>query len=759
MMRKKDRQQLWLVPQPGEGRHQRVAEVAVRGLSQRLVPYALPDEFADVASAGSPVRVPIGRGKRVTDGLCVRISEQPWEQTRKPLLSAEPGVPWLSPTLVELGLWIGSYYVCSAWKTFRALLPAPLRKAATREVRYLVRTDQPVERRLTSGQAAVLAMLEDGERPRQVVLREAGVSAAVVNGLRKRGLIDAVTREESRPADELIWQSRDEDTPADRFMLTAAQEAALARITAHQEPLTAFRVFLLFGVPGSGKTEVYVRAIRRALAAGRQAILVIPEIALATQVVERLARRFPRVAVLHSQLRPRQRALTLHAIAAGQVDVVIGTRTAVFAPCPNLGLIVVDEEQEGSLKNLAAPFYHARDVAIKRGQLEDVPVVLGSATPALETWHNAQQREHYERLDLPDRVAGATVPTARAVLAPSANQATEGGLLAGELWHELEATVAHGHQAILLHNRRGYALYLRCEQCGTLVSCERCGAHLVFHQPQNVLKCHRCGWQRDVPAACPDNTCNGPLQRTGLAIQRLEEELRQRLPEVRLLRLDSDTMRKREQYEAALADFENGAADVMLGTQMVAKGLDFPRVRLVGVIDADAALNLPDFRASERVFQLLVQVVGRAGRREGQSLALVQTEQPRHPVITAALRQDYAAFASQELELRKRFFYPPYSRLVRLVLADPRPHQAQQAAQDLAMKLEPLARRISAWLRIDPAEACIVPRMRDMLRYQVLIRSTESRSLATLFEQARSEKLLHPRVQRFTIDVDAQNLL
>ena len=324
---------------------------------------------------------------------------------------------------------------------------------------------------------------------------------------------------------------------------------------------------------------------------------------------------------------------------------------------------------------------------------------------------------------------------------------------------QIDDTLAAGQQVILLHNRRGYAVHLRCRQCGLAVSCERCGCHLVYHRYDRALKCHRCGARTAVPPSCLDDTCAGRLVQTGQAIQRLEEDLRRRFPQARLQRLDSDTMRRREDYRAALRAFESGEADILLGTQMVAKGLDFPRVRLVGVIDADAALSLPDFRASERVFQLVVQVVGRAGRRDGPSLALVQAAERPPAVMRYALRLDYARFADEELQFRARLGYPPATRLVRLVCADARPNRACQTAELLAERLTTLAGRIDADLRVDPAEPCIISRTRGWLRYQVLVRGRHGNTAQQLLHTAVRDRLFPPRVQRFTIDVDPIDLL
>ncbi len=736
--------------------------MAVNAPATRLYSYAVPDALADATHPGALLRVPFGRGRRTVEGLCVRVTPQAWDHTRRAVVEAQAGPPWLSPTLVELGLWVSDYYVCSPWRTFAALLPASVRQPRLRNVTYLRVTGATPDRKLTTRQAGLLAAVGTGEIEQATALRQAGVRAGTLRTLRQQGLVECTVRREPAPPRAAESAAQADSAPAecheDRFALTPGQQAALERVCGALGDAGRFRVFLLFGVPGSGKTEVYVRAMRAVAQAGRQAILLIPEIALATQIVDRLARRFSRVAVLHSQLPVRVRRDTLAAIAGGQIDVVIGTRTAVFAPCPRLGLIVVDEEQEGSFKNLAAPFYHARDVAIKRGQIEHVPVVLGSATPALETWQNAQKRAHFELLRLPQRVPGARLPEVGQIHGGDRETASSSALLSPDLQMQIQHTLQAKQQCILLHNRRGYAVYLRCTRCGLAVRCERCGSHLVYHQSEGRLKCHRCGLQAPVRDRCLDDSCGGRLERTGLAIQRLEEELRRLFPEARLLRLDSDTMRRREDYRAALQGFEAGAADIMLGTQMVAKGLDFPCVRLVGVIDADATLALPDFRAGERVFQLIVQVVGRAGRREGASLALVQTTQRPAPVIVHALRLDYEAFAKSELDARRRFGYPPFTRLARLVCADARPGRARAAAERLAEGLRTQAGRIHAALRIDPAEPCVVPRLREMFRWQVLVRGPRDTSVQRLLHQAAAEKQLAPQVQRFTVDVDPLDL-
>lgn len=751
------RQQLWLLHQEGRSRESRVAEVALRLRTHKLYTFEVPEALQDEVAPGALLEVPQRRGSKPILGWCVGVSTRPYSHTRQSVRAVAQPPTVLDAQLIELALWIAHYYHCPPAQVIDAIVPAPVRNAKP-AVRKLLRAKPAADTSgLTEKQVALLNILRATPRSRKDACAAAGVTPAVLRKLLEADLVEEVTERVAPPT--AVPASSDEPpfkfVPEDEFALTPGQSAAINALTSAGGE---FRACLLFGVPGSGKTEVYVRAMQHMIASGRQCIVVVPEIALATQVVERLAQRFRRAVVLHSRLTGKHRRETLHAIKAGRIDVVIGTRTAVFAPCPALGLIVVDEEQESSLKNLQAPFFHARDVALKRAQLLKIPCVLGSATPSLETWFNATQHKHFTRLVLPERVPGAILPTAKLISAePSAF--ADAPILSRPLLDAIQQTLADREQVILLHNRRGYATLLRCQRCGLVVRCERCATQLVFHAPGNELKCHRCGWKRSVPEHCLDDTCSGPLVRSGMAIQRLEEELKRRFPEARLQRLDSDAMKHREDYAAALTRFTAREADILLGTQMVAKGLDFPAVRLVGVLEADASLSLPDLRANESTFQLLMQVVGRAGRSSGESLALLQAENTRHHVLQAAIKLDYPAFADHELTLREAVREPPYARLIRLVLLDPKSERAAPAAEQLAQSLRAIAARIHADIRVDDAMPCVIPRLRELLRYQVLIRLPRALNPGRFLDEARAGKLLNPRVARFTIDVDPVELM
>lgn len=756
---KKADQQLWLVPRSGEVQTGLLVEVAVCLPTFTKYSYTAPQEWAGRLAPGVAVRVPYGRAGRVVDGFVTSIGAHDYQQTLRPIESIIDETSILTPELVQLAEWVAEYYVHPPGLVLDGLVPQMVRERGLRRVRMVqAMTAKEIDGTpATPRRQRVLDALAAGEMEAGALRKQTGISAALLRKLQVDGLVRVESKRvpvEEAPTANSTPDLAQANCPEDHFTLTSDQKAALDQILEAANVERAFRALLLFGVPGSGKTEVYVRAIRAVIAAGRQALLIVPEIALVTQLIERLARRFPSVAVLHGQLAARPRRDTLLAIKSGAAQVVIGTRTAVFAPFANLGLIVVDEEQESSLKNIAAPYYHARDVAIKRAQTAGVPVVLGSATPALETWHNAHSLPHFRLLRLPTRVPGAALPAARLVRNESPPEGGPPPLLSETLRTAIRKRLESNEQVILLQNRRGYAPILRCEKCHLTLRCDRCGLHLIYHRVNDLLRCHHCGWQRAVPPHCLDDTCRGKLLQLGPGIQRVEEELARAFPQARVLRLDRDTMRRAQDYRAALASFERGEADVLIGTQMVAKGLDFPRVSLVGILDADAMLAQPDLRAAERAFQLLMQTIGRAGRRSGASEAFVQCEQPNQPVLEAAARLDYEGFAAYELDLRKALHDPPFTRLCRIVLSDASLARVRKAAEELVLRLREQAGQIHAGLRIDSPGPCPISRLRGLNRWQVFIRAPRAGLAQQLLAVLRSEKQMPRGVTRYKVDVD-----
>ncbi|MCA9242696.1 MAG: primosomal protein N' [Phycisphaerales bacterium] len=753
-MKDQKKAQLWLLGKEGERRLEWVADVAPRLGGRKTYAYGIPDELRERARVGTLVRAPYGRSGRLIDGWVVRVSQREWDHTRRPLAEIAPHGVTLPPEMIELAEWIAQYYFCPTAQAIEAMAPAALRAPKTRRVTMLrLKTDGVLPADLSALSAkrrTVVVALSDGPLERGAVLEQTGVSGATLRALVSEGWVESSVVRILVPH-EATQVMPDKPTAAqeDDYTLTGAQQRALDQIlAAATEP--DLRVVTLFGVPGSGKTEVYVRAIRAIVARGRQAILLAPEIALATQIVERLARRFSRVAVIHSRMTPSQRRDAWLRAASGDVDVVIGTRAAVFAPLPRLGLLVIDEEQDTSYKNLKSPLYHARDVAIKRAQQLGAAVVLGSGTPSLETWHNVATLPHYTLSRIDERVPGAELPRARIV---GHDYERTGQLLALETQEALRGVVGSGAQAILLHNRRGYATWLKCATCGLIARCDRCQSPMVWHRAENQIICHRCERRMPTPIACFDDSCGGMFEKAGLAIERVEEEVRRVVTNARVLRLDSDTMHTRADYADALRAFADGAADVMIGTQMIAKGLDFPRVALVCVVDADAGLWLADFRAAEYAFQMVTQVIGRAGRKQGESTAIIQCADPRSTVMAQAAALDYEAFARDELRLRESLRQPPFTRLVRFVLSGEKPGPTRREAEGLAEGLARVAARVDAAIRVEPAESCVAARVRGLWRWQVMARCPRCVAQRMLLA-ADGEKALKTRVKRLRIDVD-----
>ncbi len=502
----------------------------------------------------------------------------------------------------------------------------------------------------------------------------------------------------------------------ERLTLTAPQAAAV-RAVEQAVAAKAFAPLLLHGVTGSGKTEVYLRAARAAREAGGQALVLVPEVALGAQVVGLFAKRFgARVALLHSYLGTGERRRNWELARRGAVDVVVGARSAVFAPLPNLKLVVVDEEHEPAYKQSEQLRYHGRDVAVRRAQMLGVPIVLGSATPALETLANAA-RGKYRKLVLPERVDRRALPVVR--LADLRREDASGGLLSAPLRAALAERLEKREQALLWINRRGHSHHVQCRGCGWTPQCARCDITLRLHLDPPTLRCHYCDHREGAPATCPQ--CRLPLLRFGGAgTQRAERELARVFPEARVLRLDLDVARDREAPAELLGRFARGEADVLLGTQMIAKGLDFPRVTLVGVLDADIALHLPDFRASERTWQLLMQVAGRAGRGRTPGEVIVQTCTPEHPAIAAMLRGESGAFVKDELAMRREAGYPPFTRLVALLVDGPDEAEVEGAALALAGRVQAVAEAKGITV-LGPAPQAL-SRLRGRFRWHLLLK-------------------------------------
>ncbi len=545
-------------------------------------------------------------------------------------------------------------------------------------------------------------------------------------------------------------------TREQRHDLNPDQQLALDRML---QALNSGRhqTLLIHGVTGSGKTEVYIRAIEEMVGFGRQAIVLVPEISLTPQTCQRFRARFDRVAVLHSHLSDAERHWHWLRIASGEVQVVVGARSAVFAPTPHLGMIVLDEEHDGSFKQDTAPRYHAREVALWRARAENVPLVLGSATPALDSWQRAQNGE-FALIEMPRRVLDRPLPDVTIVdLRVAAKGYYHGGAISRQLQLAMRRALEEDGQIILLLNRRGYATAIQCPSCGHVVRCSDCDIALTHHREKNKAICHYCDYTIVAPSVCP-NCGSAGIRYAGLGTQKLEQEVRARFPHAPCLRMDSDSMQRPGSHEQALARFRAGEIKILLGTQMIAKGLDFPNVTLVGVINADTALHFPDFRAAERTFQLVTQVAGRTGRGEKGGWVLVQTFSPEHPAIQAAARHDFATFAQQELPVRAEFHYPPIAAMIRLIVRGPSQMAAEHFAEHVVAQLREAATATGAEIRIlGPAPAPIA-KLRGMFRFHALLQDPDRDRLRAVVRKATAE-LKPPEGVQWVVDVDPLDVL
>lgn len=543
--------------------------------------------------------------------------------------------------------------------------------------------------------------------------------------------------------------------PAGTERQAAIATALSTRVTESTTPATESsiqaRTLLLHGVTGSGKTEVYIRAIRHAVEFGRQAIVLVPEISLTPQTIRRFRHRFDSVAVLHSHLTDAERHWQWQQIAQGKVQVVVGARSAIFAPCPRLGLIVIDEEHENTFKQESVPRYHAREVARKRAELENIPLVLGTATPTLESWWKASHRQ-YELISMPERIEQLPLPPVVVVDTLNDPQIRRGQNIGRALQNAIDQALKQKGQVILFFNMRGFTPVLFCRHCGAKLSCPHCATSLTWHKDKQLCVCHTCDYTSAIPSHCP--SCGNPgLRHLGSGTQRLEEEVRRKFPGVAVQRMDSDSMRKPGSHDEALERFRHGEVSILLGTQMIAKGLDFPNVTLVGVVDADTSLHQIDFRASERTFQLISQVAGRTGRSARGGRVLVQTMQPDAEPIRFAASHDYVGFARMEMQHRQERRMPPYSALVRVILRNQDEPVLEQASLDFSDILRERANQLPGSYRIlGPAPAPLA-RHKDFFRYQILISGESHRDHCRLLQSCRKQLDKIPGIE-YVLDVD-----
>jgi primosomal protein N' (replication factor Y) len=750
--------------------------------------YAVPDRFWPV-QVGRRLEVPFGRGNKSAAGFCVAIIDDPEELAKsrrfrlKSVMAVPDAEPLIDSQLMDLAAWISSYYVCPLGQVLAAVVPAAVKKGAgvKKETHVFLRNLDPAAREtLTSAKQRAIAEAlnkaqafdEDCGLAKEQLLAEASCTEAPLKQLLRKEIVGIIRREVLLTAPVVPDRLT---TPEKPFQLNADQTSAIDHITGAIRA-GAFSVTALHGVTDSGKTEVYIRAIERTIAAGRSAIVLLPEIALTAQTVQRFQRRFERLAVMHSQLTGPQRNAQWRMIKAGQADIVVGARSAIFAPLSNLGLIVVDEEHEPGYKQDTTPRYHGRDVAIKRAQLASAHCILGSATPSLETLHNCRTRSHFKLITLPHRVMDLPMPRMRLV---DMSQTFRGKdhkgveLISGPLEENLRQVLSRGEQAILLLNRRGYSNFVFCPSCRHALHCPNCDVTLTFHKRPGVAArqtflgkhmdrgfaiCHYCLSKTLVPESCP--LCSRRMTMIGLGSQRMVEEVSAKFPDARIRRVDSDTMAGSdpERYYSLLRDFADGNIDILAGTQMLAKGLHFPNVTLVGVISADTSLSLPDFRANERTFQLISQVAGRAGRSEKSGVVIVQTLLPGQPAIELAMENDFAGFVEQELVHRRKCNLPPFWRMAIIRMRDLKFDRLTAASLAMRNTVDDIIARNRLDITVRGPMPCVISRIQRFHRVQIILQSPAVADMTSLFATLRTSAPVKPAVQT-AYDIDPINLM
>ena len=758
----------------------RFARIVIPSPLMAPLTYRVPAPLYEQIAVGMRVLIPLGK-RKVTGVVLELMQESPITGTREILATLDER-PILDRKLLELGQWIAQYYLATLGEVFGTLLPPSLRREIQRTIilnpgKFSV--CDPLEQRVlerlqqSQGRISVRSLtreLTGGGNLYDAIERLESIGALEIRerlaGHRRN---TKETLLETDPAPALGTQTR--------FMLSSEQQHCLGAI-ADRLKRGGFETFLLHGVTGSGKTEVYLRAMEQVRRARHSCLILIPEISLTPQLIDRLNARFPgKVGILHSALSAAERWTQWWRIVRGNVDVVVGARSAVFAPLPNLGLIIVDEEHDSSYKQEEGLRYNGRDVAVVRGKLLGCPVVLGSATPAIESYQNSldgryrllemTQRVHQrplpsvETIDLRRKIGsswqcgGGIVPAAAAPRQPGNRQ-----LLSDRLAALLKKNHQASRQSLIFLNRRGFSNFLQCAVCGYVLRCSYCSVTLTLHKRQKNVCCHHCNFRRAASELCPE--CgNLTLGGFGVGTEQIEEALHRLVPEARIARMDRDTTSKRGAHEELIRSWEKGKIDILVGTQMITKGHDVTGVTLVGALLADLSLNLPDFRAGERTFQLLSQVAGRSGRGDDPGTVIIQTYAPDHYAIRHLISHDYKGFFTAEIEFRRALHYPPFSRLVCLKLDGPKLDEVEKKARMLGATLQNKISRSSTGREkieiLGPAPAPI-EKLRNRYRWQLLLKGKQISSLLDLAKRAR-EALPRSRTVRLHIDVDPYNML
>lgn len=727
------------------------ALVNIKGLGVKTFSYLIPDEMKDKIRIGQAILVPFGR-QGLINAFCVGFSDYlPGDFKVKKINKILDETPLFSIEYLKLLEWVANYYCCDLVTVLNAAIPLKLIEKAskTEQIIEFVKFDGATKR-----QVQVLELLQkSGKMPLILFEKYAKTTRATIKKLEQTGCIKLIQEELYRnPLDVLRITEREP-----LFELSGDQKKVYEGI---KNKISGGNEILLHGVTASGKTEVYFKLIDDTIKSGKSVLFLAPEIALASQLTKRLAKKFGTkdVAIWHSSISDGERYDVWQKLYKDEIKILAGARSAVFAPLKNIGLIIIDEEHEGAYKQTTpAPRYDARTVARKLSEFHNCPLLLGSATPDIATYYRAVNSGNL--FELKKRYNDAKVPPVTVINMQEHGRAAYRNVLSMPLQTEIKETLSKGQQVILLINRRGFSTFTQCQACGHVIQCPNCAIPMIWHSKDQMLKCHYCNHAEYFPDVCPECGSDA-FKNSGTGTQKIEQYVKELFPENNVERIDSDILVRKGEHIRLLEKFQRGDINILVGTQMIAKGLDNPNVTLVGVISADASFNLPDFRASERGFQLLTQVAGRAGRGEFAGKVLFQTYNPDFYALESAKSQNYREFYDTEIAAREEFDYPPFSQIIRLILSSQNNFRAEKSAQEIALRLCIMIEKygISERLDILGPTPCVIERINGQYRFQILIKNKMS-GKGHQFVSSFLNKVIMPKDIKLAIDVDPLDIL
>ncbi len=737
------------------------AEVVVNIPLNKIFHYGVPPHLREILTAGMRVKIPFGN--KIITGFCVGFTDTPSPYKIKDIINVIDNAPLADDLMLKITRWLSSYYCCGWGEAIYAVIPPVVRSRIKEKWNTFVRGSGHTSalnqeaflqmKTRAPKQARVLEILL--EHPDEIsakeLIRISGCNMPGLRQLEKKGFI--ILENKLQDAENTF---RNIDQLQQHLTLTQEQQNAfdiICKKLAEPKP----GVILLHGITGSGKTELYLQTITKVLEHGLKAIYLVPEISLTPQTIQRIKARFNKVAVLHSNLLGTFHQSQWNDIKEGKVDIVIGARSSIFAPLKNVGLIIIDEEHENTYKQENNPRYNARDIAILRATYENAMVIMGTATPSLESYYQALNG-NYEKIVLSRRVGERQLPTVDIVdMGEEVRKRRGFNIISQRLEYYMKQSLARKEQVILFLNRRGFAPYINCKRCGFVLKCNRCDIPMTFHKKLNTILCHYCHAETHPPESCPDCLANN-INYRGFGTEKIEEEIKAKFPNYKIIRMDSDSMRVRDAHEKALTAFEGGEFQILLGTQMIAKGLDFPNVTLVGVISADTLLNLPDFRASERTFQLILQVAGRTGRGTRGGRVVVQSFNPRHYSITYAAAHDYEGFAKKELGYRKQLNYPPFGKMARIIFRSPHEDKTKEKSSLVADKLKEIAKTPGNQLEILGPSPAPMTKINNLFRWHILLKAQNQTSIHNAL-QGIADMLKPSKTVQTMVDIDPYMML